>query len=70
MKSVTHGAGREEIEDGHCTVKGLMRKGALAFLVYGFAGSGQENLRRDGPEAFRALADEMLKPRLLGSCEA
>jgi len=39
----------------------LFRRGELAFFVYGFAKSDRENLRRDELEAFRTLADEMLK---------
>ena len=39
----------------------LFRKGELAFFVYGFAKSDRQNLRRDELEAFRLLADEMLK---------
>ena len=38
----------------------LVRRGELAFFVYGFAKSSQANLRRNEPEAFRMLADEML----------
>ena len=39
----------------------LFRRGELAFFVYGFAKSDRQNLRRDELEAFRLLADEMLK---------
>ena len=39
----------------------LFRRGELTFFVYGFAKSDRENLRRDELEAFRTLADEMLK---------
>ena len=39
----------------------LFQKGELAFFVYGFAKSDRQNLRRDELEAFRLLADEMLK---------
>ena len=39
----------------------LFRRGELAFFVYGFAKSAQENLRRDELKAFRTLADAMLK---------
>ena len=39
----------------------LFRRDELAFFVYGFAKSDRENLRRDELEAFRTLADEMLK---------
>ncbi len=39
----------------------LFRRGELAFFVYGFAKSDQENLRRDELRAFRMLANEMLE---------
>ena len=38
----------------------LFRRGELAFFIYGFAKSGQENLRRDELATFRRLADEYL----------
>ena len=38
----------------------LFRRGELAFLVYGIAKSGRENLRRDELATFRRLADEYL----------
>ena len=38
----------------------LFRRGVLAFFVYGFAKSGQENLRRDELETCRLLADAYL----------
>ena len=44
----------------------LFQKGELAFFVYGFAKSDRQNLRRDELEAFRLLADEMLKLDGLG----
>ncbi len=44
----------------------LFQKGELAFFVYGFAKSDRQNLRRDELEAFRLLADEMLKLDELG----
>lgn len=39
----------------------LLRYDDLPFLVYGFAKSSRENLRRDELKAFRAMADEMFK---------
>ena len=39
----------------------LFRRSELAFFVYGFAKSSRQNLRRDELEAFRMLADEVLK---------
>ena len=38
----------------------LLRRGELAFFVYGFAKSVRENLRRDELATFRLLADEYL----------
>ena len=38
----------------------LFRSGELAFFVYGFAKSDQENLRRNELKTFRLLADEYL----------
>ncbi|MCY4236861.1 MAG: type II toxin-antitoxin system RelE/ParE family toxin [Rhodospirillaceae bacterium] len=38
----------------------LFRRGALAFFVYGFAKSDQENLRRDELETYRLLANRYL----------
>ena len=38
----------------------LLRRGELAFFVYGFAKSDRENLRPDELAAFRLLADEYL----------
>ena len=39
----------------------LLRKGALAFFVYGFAKSERDNIRPDELKAFRRLASEMLR---------
>lgn len=39
----------------------LLRKGALAFFVYGFAKSERDNIRPDELKAFRKLAAEMLR---------
>ena len=39
----------------------LLRRGEFAFFVYGFAKSSRANLRSDELEAFRMLADEMLR---------
>ncbi len=38
----------------------LLRKGELAFFVYGFAKSDRNNLRRDELTTYRLLADEYL----------
>ena len=38
----------------------LLRRGKLAYFVYGFAKSGRENLRQDELRTFRLLADEYL----------
>ena len=38
----------------------VVRRGELAFYVYGFAKSDRESLRRNDLEAFRLLADEYL----------
>ena len=38
----------------------LFRQGMIAFFVYGFAKSDQDNIRPDELKAFRKLADEML----------
>ena len=38
----------------------LLRRGAKAFFVYGFAKNNRGNIRRDELKAFRKLADEML----------
>ena len=45
---------------GWCAIMPF-RRSELAFFVYGFAKSSRTNLRRDEHEAFRLLADEMLK---------
>ena len=37
----------------------LLRRGAFAFFVYGFAKSDRENLRRDELRALRKMASEM-----------
>jgi len=38
----------------------LFREGERSFFVYGFAKSGQNNIRKDELKAFRMLAFEML----------
>jgi hypothetical protein len=38
----------------------LIRRGLMAFFVYGFAKSDRDAIRRDELKAFRALADEIL----------
>ncbi|MCE2460104.1 MAG: type II toxin-antitoxin system RelE/ParE family toxin [Pseudomonadales bacterium] len=38
----------------------LFRQGERSFFVYGFAKSGQDNIRKDELKAFRKLADKML----------
>ncbi len=38
----------------------LFKKGEKAFFVYGFAKSGQDNIRPDELKAFRELAKELL----------
>jgi len=37
----------------------LLRRGSIAFFVYGFAKNDQGNIRRDELNAFRKLAGEM-----------
>ncbi|MXW63643.1 MAG: type II toxin-antitoxin system RelE/ParE family toxin [Bacteroidetes bacterium SB0662_bin_6] len=37
----------------------LFKKGEKAFFVYGFAKSGQDNIRQDELKAFRELAKEL-----------
>ena len=39
----------------------LFRRDELSFFVYGFAKSNRANLRRNELEAFRTLANEMLR---------
>jgi len=38
----------------------LLRRGVVAFFVYGFAKSDRDNIRQDELRAFRKLAGEML----------
>ena len=44
----------------------VFRRGDRAFVVYGFAKSARENLRRDELVTFRRLADEYLTLRRSG----